>query len=475
MIPDGKGASNDCMSKTRKPRTTFRARLEEMVVTLREDILTGKRNPGDFLPAEPALAEQFELSKTSVRKGLEQLVEEGLILKIPRVGNRIAEFSGDSAITLRFAYHGSLNAEADLPALIDLFHERHPHIRIQPIRIPHPSHTSLMQDFIDRRMADVLTLNLESFEYIIRQPDLLAMLEPTEPDDELYPFLRQAFRRQGRSYAQPFMFSPVVLCYNKEHFREADISEPDSSWTWEDLRKAAVRLSSGRDRLGFACHIVSRNRWPIFLLQSGAEFGGEGREHLRDERVKAALQTSRELLHLSGTVPYLSESDNDVQELFLKQKVSVIMTSYFALNSMRSRPISYDIAPLPAFREARTLLLPLGLAVHRDCPHQEAAHTFVRFLMSRECQLHIRRLTLSIPAMRKAAEWEGESAVTYPSRYQLFREIVPTYRFIGDLGLEPQQMDLMLDRLKLYWSDIEPLDDVVAGLDTAFSQAVARI
>lgn len=77
---------------TSKPsRTTFRQRLDEMVTVLRDDIITGRRAAGDYLPSEVALAEQFQLSKNSVRKGLERLVEEKLIEKVPRVGNRIAD------------------------------------------------------------------------------------------------------------------------------------------------------------------------------------------------------------------------------------------------------------------------------------------------------------------------------------------------------------------------------------------------
>ncbi|MGO4498344.1 GntR family transcriptional regulator [Paenibacillus sp. 2RAB27] len=48
-------------------RSTFRTRLEEMVASLSHNIVTGKLQPGEYLPSELMLAEQYSLSKNSIR------------------------------------------------------------------------------------------------------------------------------------------------------------------------------------------------------------------------------------------------------------------------------------------------------------------------------------------------------------------------------------------------------------------------
>src|SRR5690606_19663970 len=95
-----------------------------------------------------------------------------------------------------------------------------------------------------------------------------------ERREDTYPFLNSLFE-DGRSdglYAQPFAFSPVILCYNKEHFTEKGVFEPDSSWTWHDFWEQVGKLPS-ENRFGFFFNLASLNRWILFFLQNGAEFG----------------------------------------------------------------------------------------------------------------------------------------------------------------------------------------------------------
>ena len=56
---------------------------------LKEEIISGKLKPGEFILPENTLSKVYELSRVSIRKGLAELVEEGLIEKIPGKGNRV--------------------------------------------------------------------------------------------------------------------------------------------------------------------------------------------------------------------------------------------------------------------------------------------------------------------------------------------------------------------------------------------------
>src|SRR5690606_21834126 len=77
------------MSTSESSRRTFQIRLNKLVNQIREDIMNGNYKRGTYLPPEKTLAKQYQLSNKSVRKGLEQLLEEGLIKKIPRVGSMV--------------------------------------------------------------------------------------------------------------------------------------------------------------------------------------------------------------------------------------------------------------------------------------------------------------------------------------------------------------------------------------------------
>jgi GntR family transcriptional regulator, transcriptional repressor for pyruvate dehydrogenase complex len=65
-------------SRVQRPR-------EQIEAQLREAILSGTFRQGDKLPSETALAEQFSVSRTTVREALRSLASEGLIAKVPGV------------------------------------------------------------------------------------------------------------------------------------------------------------------------------------------------------------------------------------------------------------------------------------------------------------------------------------------------------------------------------------------------------
>jgi multiple sugar transport system substrate-binding protein len=447
-------------------RSTFRQRLHEMVSVLKEEIVSGKRAVGEYLPSEMALAERFQLSKNSVRKGLEMLAAEGLIEKVPRVGNRVPQPQAEGVITLKFGYYKSIEDEGVLHRLIHDFCAEHPHIRVQTIPLPYDDYYETVEQYLDNEWLDVLTVNYSDFQYF---PDSRRgeLLEPLESNPELYGFLAKTFAAGERLLALPFMFSPVVLCYNRNHFAEKHLPEPDSGWSWDDLTESAAKLATPMANYGFYFHLLSNNRWPVFLLQNGFAFRDANGVWNDDCRTfQASIELCRNLVDRHGIFPgYLSESDADAEELFVQGKISMIMASYFSLNRLQGADFSFDVAPLPFSKEAKTLLLVIGLAVNRKSRAKEAALTLLRYLLSCEAQRTIRLHTLSLPAHKKAAEWTGEEKVEKrPSRFHMYREIVPTFRLFTELKLNTEELNVVRRELNKYWAKLADAETVFANL-----------
>ncbi|MDF2714107.1 MAG: regulatory protein GntR, partial [Paenibacillus sp.] len=53
-----------------------------------------------------------------------------------------------------------------------------------------------------------------------------------------------------------------------------------------------------------------------------------------------------------------------------------------------------------------------------------------------------------------AAEWKGEESIYRPSRFSMYREIIPTFRTIGQLGLKTNELLEVLKAARLYWSGL---------------------
>ncbi|MDF2659651.1 MAG: GntR family transcriptional regulator [Paenibacillus sp.] len=451
---------------SRPSRATLSKRMDDMVRTIRDDIVSGKLNVGDFLPSERELGKVYCISNKSVRQCLDALVSEGLIEKIPKVGNRIAGVSDGNSVTIRFGCHQTTIEEADLGTLISKFHKLYPRIRVQPMMLEH--YVSIRQS-LESGIMDVVTVNIPNFNEMIEH-DALHLLEDQRPSGDIYPYLNKAFTHEGRQSVQPFLFSPVVLCYNRKHFQENHLHEPDSSWTWDDLKQAAAKLSVPSERYGFYFFLLSCNRWPVFLLQSGMRLPPEDEPiRLYGSPWMEALRLCRDTLLSQTNLPFFYE-EADAEKLFLQQKVSMIMTTYFGLNELRKADFEYDIAPVPSFENPKTLLVSIGLGINVKSEQKEAAQTFIDFMTSYQAQLSIRQRTLSIPALKPAAEWMGPETMYRPIRYPMHRDIVPTYRMYTDLNVTFEMLVTIINEMKLYWSGLESEQAACAKIDVALEE-----
>ncbi|MFK7697425.1 extracellular solute-binding protein [Paenibacillus sp. HJGM_3] len=447
-------------------RAASRSRLEHMVATLKQDILTGVRSEGDFLPSELELGAQYTLSKNTVRKGLDVLVADGFIEKVPRIGARIIRKKEKTGEIIRFGYYPSLDRETQLLELVNRFNETQSDIQVEPYPVGFPRRHDAIETYLQEGLFDVITVNLYNYEYMRPDTPEKSILEPFDPHPELYPFLNAPFLMGGRQYVMPFVFTPVMLCYNKEHFSELGLSEPHSGWRWDDLRETAHKLKKGNERLGFLIHLLSDNRWPVFLLQNGVKFlrGEDGRYDLHDPKVKEAFEMLNTIAQ--EQFPNLStENDADVVSMFLHERASMIMATYSNLNELKLAEFHYDIAPLPHMDNSRTMLVIIGLAINKMSPRKAAAKQFVDYLLSYETQLHIRKHTLNLPSLKRAAEWVGEEVVKRPYRYHMYREIVHTFRTYADLNLSPDELAMIRQELMYYISKLDSLETILNRLE----------
>jgi len=449
-------------------RTTFRIRLDEMVHALRNDIVTGRLKTGQFIPSITQLSEQYSLSINSVQKGLNQLASESLIEKIPRVGIRVASPGARDGVSITVGCYPSLMKEMELAAIIEQFQEEYPHIRVQTLPLQYANYYEATKYYLENALVDAITINhIHFIDFERRHSELAELLVPALPASGIYPFLQDQFAQNGEPFAQPLIFSPVILCYNKQHLAQKNMPEPSLDWTWHDFMAYLEQLENGEEaRIGFYFYPPNYNRWPIFLLQSGAPLpkGSENEFDLGSAPVMDGIQACYDLIHRQkiGAI-LLSDNDINVEGLFAEQKISMMMTTYFNMNKLRGEvDFPFGIAPLPYVHTPKTLLATVGMAVNQRSKQQEAARAFSDFAASYKSQLHIRRHTFSIPALQEAAEWQGKESGYRPDNYALFQSIAPTFSQLSDLRLSIQESEALLNAMNMYWMDVADKDETFA-------------
>ncbi|WP_127580245.1 extracellular solute-binding protein [Paenibacillus koleovorans] len=453
-------------------RKTFRSRQGELLDRLRDDILSGQLKVGDYLPSEKAIAEDYGISNKTVRKVLDILVAEKLIEKLPRVGNIVTGRSKEGVVTIKLGYHGSTLHETELKELLALFHKAHPNIVVQDVALPNNSPETLQQ-YMEYGMFDVITLSDTEFRHF-RENGSLHLLSPMGVNPQINPFLSRAFTDQETLYLQPFVYSPNVVCYNRDHFAQAGLLEPDSGWTWEELFEMSDKLTVPNERIGFNFNATHRNRISLILMQGGSKFerNAEGKYRLNGSGMMDSFRFYLDILS-QRIAPFIPGGSWEFssEELFAQGKVSMIITTYLSLNHLRKSKIHYELAPLPS-RDGKsvTLLIALALAVNKQSAHKDEAYKLVEFLTSPAAQMIIRQKTLSIPALKPAADWVGKESLYRPSRYNLYREIVPTFRLGSELGLSQAQWQTFVREVALYWAGLEQEEVFSERLERKFNE-----
>lgn len=62
---------------------------------LREKIVSGEYQPGDLIPSERELVENYKVSRLTVREAIKRLVAQGIVKKIQGKGTYVTEYSPD--------------------------------------------------------------------------------------------------------------------------------------------------------------------------------------------------------------------------------------------------------------------------------------------------------------------------------------------------------------------------------------------
>jgi ABC-type glycerol-3-phosphate transport system substrate-binding protein len=79
-----------------------------------------------------------------------------------------------------------------------------------------------------------------------------------------------SMKHGGKQVALPYDFGPLVVYYNRNSFKAANIAEPKPGWTLDDFTKAATALTTG-GKFGFTTASIDQEYLSWVLDLSGAE------------------------------------------------------------------------------------------------------------------------------------------------------------------------------------------------------------
>ena len=79
------------------------AKYEEIAEDIRQSILSGKYNSNEQLPLEKEMCEQYGVSRITIKKAVDELVEQGLVIKRRGSGTFVKAVDDNDVLELTMA------------------------------------------------------------------------------------------------------------------------------------------------------------------------------------------------------------------------------------------------------------------------------------------------------------------------------------------------------------------------------------
>lgn len=438
-------------------------RYSKLAHILREQILSGYIKPGEFLLSENELCRYYGISRTSVRKSLEQLQKEGLIIKKVGQGTIVSPDlvipeSATKVIRI-MAPAPSHYVDHCLPIIIEAFKRKYPNVEVRLLSFPSTNFRESMRTAMELGHAPhLLIVTDRQFDELNQFASFVSLQERFQGTlDAMYPRLVEGFRRDGEVKAMPATFSPVYLAYNARLFAEQGIPRPEPDWTLSDFLSAAKRLTLDTDADGITNQYgllfsSSSSRWPVIALQNGYHFQpGSSREAL-----VRTLEFIHNAVYRERSVTLCQPSYGANSKAFVYEKTAMVLTTAIeAAGWAADLTFEPQIAPLPFGPEKASLLVANGFMIPTHCPDFDLTAQFLETALDPELQVELAKTTSFLSCLTVNDQvWEEEDL----RALNIVGDQIINCHYLSDMFEDPMLIGELEAEMELFWTGLESAD-----------------
>jgi multiple sugar transport system substrate-binding protein len=247
-------------------------------------------------------------------------------------------------------------------------------------------------------------LNLQP--YIDKNPSML---------DGFYPVTLQAYKLPDGYYGMPRDFQTIVLFYNKDMFDKAGMAYPTDSWTYDDLRAAAKKLTIDNNGDGTVEQWgMATDLWDMELTWSEAiwSWGGEvispdyTKTLIGEPAAREAWQFLYDMMWTDHSIPDTNTSGQYGTDLFQAGIAAMTSIGHWAVPGYATVEFKWDVAPLPISPNGGrvTSVNSAGFVTAKASQHPDEAWEFIKYCLSEDGQTRLTELGLAIPVLKSVAE-----------------------------------------------------------------------
>ncbi|MBI5564309.1 MAG: sugar ABC transporter substrate-binding protein [Chloroflexi bacterium] len=330
--------------------------------------------------------------------------------------------------------------------LVGAFEQKHPSIKIELIHIPSQGdyRTRLAADFAAGTPANIVLINYRRYAGFAAK----GVIEPIAPylakstiikESDFYAEAIEPFMWDGQLLCVPQNLSSLVVYYNADLFKAANVPEPANDWTWDDFLSAAQALTKDQDGDGRIDQYgvglePSLIRAAPFIWQNGGELvntPAAKRLTIDSPQAVEALQWLVDLQMKHHVVPdAAAEKSEDSETRFMNGRTAMYFDSRRATPTFREiTAFNWDVAPLPQRTAPASVLHSDAYCLTTATANKDAAWTFIEFANSAEGQVLVSKSGRTVPSLKAVAQSPAFLEPNQkPARSQVFLDALSAMR-----------------------------------------------
>ena len=216
--------------------------------------------------------------------------------------------------------------------------------------------------------------------------------EPAMGWNEIPAAARTTATVDGRVIGVPALVDNLGLIYNKDLFDEAGVAYPTDTWSWDDYRAAAKKLTNQAKNIYGSAYSVSASEdttwhlWPMLWQRGGRILDDGGKPAFNSTAGVGALELLRAMA-VDDKSMYLDQTDEKYPALFRSGNIGMMMSGPWELYELKDAEVNYGVTYLPGFNGDHQTVSGPDLWVlfgHSDPNRAGASRAFIRWLTSKD-------------------------------------------------------------------------------------------
>jgi multiple sugar transport system substrate-binding protein len=354
----------------------------------------------------------------SVRNLCVLAVLAGLIATAAACGGSSGGSSG--GVTNIVLWHGYVDTEGKaIKEMVAQFNASHPKIHVTAQFYGNSDYAlqKVTTAIAGGKPPDIAYLYGSWAANIAQSPKTLALNDYIKADksfnwNDFWPSERQVATVNGKIVGIPALVDNLALVYNKKLFQQAGIPFPTASWTWQDLRSAAQKLTdAGTKQFGWAyVNDASEDtvwRFEALLWQAGgAILSSDGKHAAFDSPAGVQALTLLQQMAVQDHSVYLDSGNDLYAPLFNSGHIGMLYTGPWDLSQFPK--VNYGVQILPGNVNHQTISGPDNWVLFNNgSDRAKAAFTFMSWFTSPQQDLEWATKTGDLPIRQSVAKLPG--------------------------------------------------------------------